>query len=387
MVAAQVTGYQQAGVVACAKHFPGHGDTGEDSHTGLPVITHTREEWDRIDAPPFKAAIAAGVDSIMTAHLQVPALDPSNEPATLSSAILQGVLRDELGFDGVIVSDALNMRGVRTKYGDDRVPVLALKAGVDQLLFPPDIDVAYNGVLAAVRSGEITEDRLDQSVLRILRVKDKVGLLSGSPYVSPKEVDRVVGARKHRFAAARIAERTTTLLVNEDEALPLRRRQKKLLVVGASPAFPTDDTRTTVPELAKAFDELGYSTTHLATGRTPDAAKVDEAVAAARGRDAVVVTTDNVGATSAQRTLVSRLLATGVPVVHLAVRNPYDIAHLGHVPASLVSYCWTEVELRAAARVIAGRAEPRGKLPVPIQRADDPAKVLFRSGHGLSYDG
>ncbi|WP_151774123.1 glycoside hydrolase family 3 protein [Streptomyces abyssomicinicus] len=385
MVAAQVTGYRQAGVVACAKHFPGHGDTGQDSHTGLPVITHTREEWDRTDAPPFKAAIAAGVDSIMTAHLQVPALDPSNEPATLSPAILQGVLRGELGYDGVIVTDALNMQGVRTKYGDDRVPVLALKAGADQLLFPPDIDVAYHGVLAAVRSGEITEDRLDESVLRILRLKDKAGLLSGSPYTSPREIDRVVGARRHRLAAARIAERTTTLLVNEDEALPLGRGQRKLLVVGASPAFPTDATRTTVPELAAAFDELGYATTQLATGRTPDTAKIDEAVAAAQGRDAVIVTTDNVNATSAQRTLVSRLLATGVRVVHLAVRNPYDIAHLAGVPASLASYCWTEVELRAAARVIAGRVEPRGKLPVPVQRADDPAQVLFRSGHGLSY--
>ncbi|MET9160075.1 glycoside hydrolase family 3 protein [Streptomyces parvulus] len=386
MVGAQVTGYQQAGVAACAKHFPGHGDTGEDSHTGLPVITHTREEWERIDAPPFRAAIAAGVDSIMTAHLQVPALDPSNEPATLSPTILQDVLRGELGFDGVIVTDALNMQGVRTKYGDDRVPVLALKAGADQLLFPPSIDVAYNGVLAAVRAGEITEDRLDASVLRILRVKEKAGLLSGTPFVSRRDVDRVVGSRRHRLTAARIAERTTTLLVNEDGALPLRRGRGKLLVVGASPAFPTDDTRTTVPELAEAFDELGYRTTHLATGRTPDAAKIDEAVAAARGRDAVVVTTDNVGATSTQRTLVSRLLATGVPVVHLAVRNPYDIAHLGDVPASLASYCWTEVELRAAARVIAGRVGPRGRLPVPVQRADDPSRVLFRTGHGLSYD-
>ncbi|WP_432102026.1 glycoside hydrolase family 3 protein [Streptomyces sp. bgisy091] len=385
MVAAQVTGYQRAGIIACAKHFPGHGDTGQDSHTGLPVITHTREEWDRVDAPPFKAAIAAGVDSIMTAHLQVPSLDPSNDPATLSPAILQGVLRDELGFGGVIVTDALNMAGVRTKYGDDRVPVLALKAGADQLLFPPDIDVAYNGVLAAVRSGEITEDRLDESVLRILRIKDKAGLLTGSPYVSPKDVDRVVGARLHRLAASRIAERTTTLLVNEDRTLPLRPGRRKLLVVGASPAFPTDSTRTTVPVLAEALGELGYSTTHLATGRTPDAATIDAAVAAARGRDAVVVTTDNVGATSAQRTLVSRLLSTGVPVVHLAVRNPYDIAQLGSVPASLASYCWTEVELRAAARVIAGRVDPRGKLPVPVQRADDPAEILFAAGHGLSY--
>ncbi|BFO18094.1 hypothetical protein SHKM778_44820 [Streptomyces sp. KM77-8] len=109
-------------------------------------------------------------------------------------------------------------------------------------------------------------------------------------------------------------------------------------------------------------------------------------MAAAQGRDAVVVTTDNVNATSTQRTLIARLLATGVPVIHLAVRNPYDIAHLAGVQASLASYCWTEVELRAAARVIAGRVEPRGRLPVPIQRADDPATHLFRSGHGLSYD-
>ncbi|WP_153176040.1 glycoside hydrolase family 3 protein, partial [Streptomyces sp. E2N171] len=385
MVAAQVTGYQRAGVVACAKHFPGHGDTGQDSHTELPVITHTREEWDRIDAPPFRAAIAAGVDSIMTAHLQVPALDPSNDPATLSPTILQGVLRGELGFDGVIVTDALNMAGVRTKYGDDRVPVLALKAGADQLLFPPDIDVAYHGVLSAVRYGEITEARLDESVLRILRLKDKVGLLDGSPFTSPREVDRVVGARKHLLAADRIAERTTTLLVNEEGTLPLRRGQWKLLVVGASPAFPTDGARSTVPELAAAFETLGFGTTHLVTGRTPDAAAVDAAVAAARGRDAVVVTTDNVGPASTQRTLVSRLLATGVPVVHLAVRNPYDVAHLDGVRASLASYCWTEVELRAAARVIAGRVGPRGTLPVPVQRADDPARVLFPAGHGLSY--
>ncbi|GAA3271695.1 glycoside hydrolase family 3 protein [Streptomyces labedae] len=385
VVAAQVTGYQRAGVVACAKHFPGHGDTGQDSHTELPVITHTREEWDRIDAPPFRAAIAAGVDSIMTAHLQVPALDPSNDPATLSPTILQGVLRGELGFDGVIVTDALNMAGVRTKYGDDRVPVLALKAGADQLLFPPDIDVAYHGVLSAVRDGEITEARLDESVLRILRLKDKVGLLDGSPFTSPREVDRVVGARKHLLAADRIAERTTTLLVNEEGTLPLRRGQRKLLVVGASPAFPTDGARSTVPELAAAFETLGFDTTHLVTGRTPDAAAIDAAVAAARGRDAVVVTTDNVGPASTQRTLVSRLLVTGVPVVHLAVRNPYDVAHLDGVRASLASYCWTEVELRAAARVIAGRVDPRGTLPVPVQRADDPARALFPAGHGLSY--
>ncbi|MFJ6658827.1 glycoside hydrolase family 3 protein [Streptomyces sp. NPDC091377] len=386
LVAAQVQGYQRAGVVACAKHFPGHGDTGEDSHTQLPVITHTREEWNRIDAPPFRAAIAAGVDSIMTAHLQVPALDPSNDPATLSPTILTGVLRGEMGFEGVIVTDALNMRGVRTKYGDDRVPVLAIKAGVDQLLFPPNIGVAWNAVVDAVRSGELTEERIEQSVLRILRLKDKVGLLNGSPYVSHREVDRVVGARKHLSTADRIAERTTTLLVNKDEFLPLRRRQRKLLVVGANPVFPADDTRFALPALTSALDDLGFSTTEIVTGRAPDAATIDSAVAAAKGRDAVVVATDNVGATSTQRTLVARLVATGVPVIHVAVRNPYDIAQLSGVRASLATYCWTDVDLRAAARVIAGRVDPRGKLPVPVQRADDPARVLFPAGHGLTFD-
>ncbi|MGW6461577.1 glycoside hydrolase family 3 protein [Streptomyces sp. NPDC055078] len=387
LVAAQVRGYQGAGVAASAKHFPGHGDTGTDSHTGLPVITHTREEWDRIDAPPFKAAIDAGVDSIMTAHLQVPALDPSNDPATLSHPILTGVLRGELGFDGVIVTDALNMAGVRTKYGDERVPVLALKAGADQLLFPPNLDLAWNAVLRAVRGGEITEARLDESVRRILRLKQKVGLLDGDPYVTHRGVDRTVGIRKHLATADRIAERTTTLLVNEDDFLPLsRRKQKNLLITGADPVFPADAGRTSIPVLTEAFGGLGFTATGLPTGRTPNAAKIDEAVAAAQGRNAVIVLTDNVGATSAQRTLVRRLVETGVPVVTVAVRNPYDIAQLGGVRAALATYSWAEVEMPTVARVIAGRAEPGGRLPVPVQRADDPTKVLYPVGHGLSYD-
>ncbi|GDY53827.1 hypothetical protein SVIO_044500 [Streptomyces violaceusniger] len=145
MVAAQVAGYQSAGVAATAKHFPGHGDTSVDSHVGLPRITHSRKEWERLDAPPFRAAIEAGIDSIMTAHLLFPALDPADDPATLSRPILTGVLREELGYDGVVVTDSLGMEGVRKKYGDDRVPVLALKAGVDQLLNPPSLSLAFEG--------------------------------------------------------------------------------------------------------------------------------------------------------------------------------------------------------------------------------------------------
>ncbi|WP_281154932.1 glycoside hydrolase family 3 protein [Streptomyces sp. HYC2] len=385
LVAAEVKGYQSSRVAATAKHFPGHGDTATDSHYGFPVITHSRELWEKLDAMPFRAAIKAGIDSIMTAHIQFPALDDSGDPATLSRPVLTGILRGELGYDGVVVTDSLGMDGVRTKYGDDRVPVLALKAGVDQLLNPPSLDVAWNAVLNAVRAGELTEARLDESILRVLRLKAKLGLLD-DPYVSQANVDRVVGIGTHLAAADRVAERTTTLLANEGRLLPLSRRShKKLLVVGADPASPSGTTGPPTGVLAAALSELGFQATALSTGTAPSAATVDKAVAAAQDADAVVVGTYNVTAGSSQKTLVERLVATGRPVIAVAIRNPYDVAQLPTVPAHLAAYSWTDVELRAAARVIAGQVRPRGRLPVPVQRADDPARVLYPIGYGLSY--
>ncbi|MFG2624677.1 glycoside hydrolase family 3 protein [Streptomyces sp. NPDC048473] len=387
MVAAQVKGYQSSGIASTAKHFPGHGDTNTDSHTGLPVILHTREQWAELDEPPFRAAIAAGIDSIMTAHIVVPALDPAEDPATLSRPILTGILREELGYDGVVVTDSLGMEGVRTKYGDERVPVLALQAGVDQLLNPPSLDVSWNALLEAVKSGEISEARIEESILRILRLKTKLGLFD-DPYVSHAGVDRTVGTRAHLAAADRIAERTTTLLANDGAVLPLSRRShKNLLVVGADPASPSGTTGPPTTTLATAFGELGYAATALSTGTAPTKAQIDQAVAAAQGKDAVIVGTYNVSATSSQRTLVSALAATGIPVITVAIRNPYDIAQLSGTgfAANLATYSWTDVELRAAARVIAGRAEPEGTLPVPVQRADDPTQVLHPVGYGLTY--
>ncbi|WKE73894.1 glycoside hydrolase family 3 protein [Streptomyces sp. WP-1] len=385
LVAAEAEGYRSARVAATAKHFPGHGDTAVDSHYGFPVITHSRELWEKLDAVPFRSAIAAGIDSIMTAHIQFPALDESGDPATLSEPILTGILRGELGYDGVVITDSLGMEGVRTKYGDDRVPVLALKAGVDQLLNPPSIDTAWNAVLKAVQDGELTEARLDESILRIMRMKSRLGLF-GRAFVDRRGVDRLVGAKSHLAAADRIAERTTTLLVNEGAILPLdRHRQPRLLVVGADPDSPSGTTGPPTGVLAAALTEAGFTATALPTGTDPSAAAIDKAVAAARDADAVVVATYNVSADSSQRTLVERLSATGKPVVALAVRNPYDVAQLPSVRAFLASYCWTDVELRAAARVIAGHVKPRGKLPVPVQRADDPTKILYPIGHGLTY--
>ncbi|CAM5271387.1 beta-N-acetylhexosaminidase OS=Streptomyces albaduncus OX=68172 GN=FHS32_000237 PE=3 SV=1 [Streptomyces griseoloalbus] len=188
-------------VVGCGGHrqaLPGprRHDHGQPRRPA--TIHHTREQWEELDAPPFRAAIAAGIDSIMTAHIVVPALDGAEDPATLSHPILTGILREELGYDGVVVTDSLGMEGVRTKYGDDRVPVLALKAGVDQLLNPPSLDVAWNAVLQAVRDGGLTEARLDESILRVLRLKARLGLLD-DPYVSHAGVDRVVGTRSRTW--------------------------------------------------------------------------------------------------------------------------------------------------------------------------------------------
>ena len=207
-VVAGVRGLQSAGVSAVAKHFPGHGDTGEDSHHALPVVTHSRQEWERIDAPPFRAAIAAGVDAIMTAHLAFPALEPSGDPCTLSRAVLTGLLRTELGFDGVIVTDSLRMTGVRTRYDDAEVPVRAIEAGADVLLDPPEPVHQIEAVLTAVRSGRLAVERIEESVRRILIMKWVRGVV-GRPLADEDGVELLVGTDEHLRAAREIGMRTS----------------------------------------------------------------------------------------------------------------------------------------------------------------------------------
>ncbi|MFD0803585.1 glycoside hydrolase family 3 protein, partial [Streptomonospora algeriensis] len=171
MAAAEAAAFSEGGVVPVVKHFPGHGDTDVDSHTGLPVIEKPREEWEREDLPPFRAAVEAGVDAIMTAHVIMPALDDSGEPSTLSPGVIDGILRDELGYDGIVTTDALNMEGVRQTHPDGEVAVRAVLAGADQLLMPPDPQAAFDALRGAVEEGRISTERLDRSVLRILTAK------------------------------------------------------------------------------------------------------------------------------------------------------------------------------------------------------------------------
>ncbi|SDE13565.1 glycoside hydrolase family 3 protein [Glycomyces harbinensis] len=376
-VTAQVEGYQaRRDLGSTVKHFPGHGDTEDDSHAELPRIDHTYEEWLQIDAPPFRAAVEAGVDAVMTAHIQFPALDESLRPATLSGPILTGLLREELGYDGVVYTDSLQMEGVREGYGDDRVPVLALQAGVDVLLMPMDIDLAYNAVLAAVAEGELTERRIDESVTRILDLKYRLGLFR-DPFADPGEVAEIVGIPEHLEAAQAISDKSTTLIVN-DGVLPLVTDGGSVLVTGWG--------ETTLTVLSDQFTQRGWSPTRLVTGIAPTQAQINAAVAATEGQGLIVVATNGVAANPTQTALVKALAATGVPVVALGVRNPYDIAHFtDDVSAYLATYSYAADGLESAVGAILGGRPPQGKLPVDIPRADDPEAVLFAFGHGLSY--
>ncbi|GAA2456824.1 glycoside hydrolase family 3 protein [Streptomyces macrosporus] len=380
LVGAAVRGHHRGGVASAAKHFPGHGDTDTDSHTGLPQINHTREELDRVDLPPFRAAIARGVDTIMTAHIVVPALDPTGVPATMSHPIITGLLREELGFDGLIVTDALDMQGASGRFPPDVAPVQALKAGCDQLVLAPKMDVAYNAVLAAVRGGEISEERLNASVVRVLEHKIRRGLLK-DPYVDEARAERIVGDERHTTAAQAIADRTVTLVRNEGALLPLSPATRSVLVTGWGVG--------TVQALADAIAARdGQSATALETGAVPAAARITEAATAAARHDLVVVAVNAVAAGgdrgAAQARLVRALMDTGKPVVAIAVRNPYDIRNFPDVPAYLATYSYGAPSLRAAVRTLYGDLSPAGRLPVTIPALNS-TDTLYPFGHGLTY--
>lgn len=377
LVSASVAGYQNANVSSTAKHFPGHGDTATDSHFGVPIINHSRSEWNSIDAPPFRAAIKRGIDSIMTAHIVVPSLDPSGTPATLSKPIITDVLRGELGYDGVVITDALTMQGVRDNFGDDRIPVLALKAGVDQLLMPAPgkLDIAYHAVIDAVRSGELTEKRIDQSVTRVLKLKMKRGLFeSKNVMVDEKRVGSRVGTAEHQARAQQITDSTVTLVKDDANALPLPKAAGNVLVTGASVSTA----------LADRVGARGATATAYDTGTAPSDATIANAVAKAQQSDRVVVSTNKAWTSAGQQKLVKQLVATGKPVVVVAVRDPYDIAYFTDAPTYLATYSTTAISMESLARVLFGEVQPAGKLPVDIPVAGDPGTVLYPFGHGLA---
>ncbi|MGW8567141.1 glycoside hydrolase family 3 N-terminal domain-containing protein [Isoptericola sp. NPDC055881] len=370
---AQIAGIQQH-IAATAKHFPGHGDTETDSHYGLPEVTYDRATLEK-HLEPFRAAIDAGIDMIMTAHIVVDAIDP-DLPGTLSPKVLTGLLRDELGFDGIITTDALDMQAMTDNWSQGEMSVKAIQAGSDILLNSPDVDASIAGVKQAVADGTLTEARLDESVTRILEWKAKRGVLA-DPYADPAQVGAVVGSAEHLATAATIADRSITLLRNEDRPLPLQPGEDSVLVVGAGSAWPE--------RLAPMLSARGFDvTTLLENGSSPSAAYRARAVAAAANVDAVVFTSYNASANAAQQAMVSALAATGKPVIVVAARNPYDINVFPQADAVLNSYGYNVVNYAAVVRAIAGDVNTLGKLPVAVPTADG-ASTLLPLGFGHRY--
>ncbi|HUQ64020.1 MAG TPA: glycoside hydrolase family 3 protein [Acidimicrobiales bacterium] len=389
--AAQVLGFQNrgAGVAATAKHFPGLG-SGGDTDSGPVVSNRTLAQLRQIDLPPFFAAKGSGTQQVMTSHLSLPNVDPSGIPASLSPTIVTGLLRNQVQFDGVVITDALQAGAIKSLgLSPAQVAVKAITAGNDQLLEQApssgaaDLDAAYNGVIAAVQGGQITVARLDQSVTRILREKWRLGLVA-NPFAGPARLSSVVGTPPHLALAQQTAERSITLLKNRGNVLPLAAEPtKKVLVAGLTlgASLPSVDT------LAAGITARGVPTTKFATGFHPTQSQIDQAVALAHQNDVVIASTYNVwgGDPDDQAKLVEALVATGKPVVVVAQNGPYDAAYLPGVAGFLAVYSYQAVTLNASVRVLFGEVNPTGKLPVTVTQPPPSTAVLYPFGFGLSY--
>lgn len=333
-------GYRAAGLGTTAKHFPGLGDTTVNTDNGVAVTDESRAQILRTHVPPFQAIIAAGAESIMAAHIVAPSLDPTGVPASLSRLVITGLLRDQLGFKGVVVTDALEAAALND-YTDEQVILGAVRAGVDQLLMPRSVPGAIRILLDAVNSGQLSERRIDQSVRRILKTKKGV-----PPYVPEPPA---VGTPAAVDTMNRIAARSITTL--RSAALPLRPDQK-VLVTGWGAGTTTN--------LAAAL-----GATRLYTG-SPSDALIAQAVTAAEQHDVTVVTTSNAWGDATQVKLVQALLATGKPIVVVAAGTPYDLASFPAAKTFVAAYGYQPPTIAALAAVLQGRAKAPGRLPVTI---------------------
>ncbi len=374
LVADHATAYalaqQQQDVLASAKHFPGHGDTATDSHLGLPTVTFDRQTLEQVHLRPFQRAIEAGLDSIMTAHVVVEAIDPSR-PATLSRDVLSGLLREDMGFSGLIITDGMGMRAISDRWGTGEAAVLAIKAGADVILAGNTAEVTAQAIHDAVIDGALDVARVNQSVLRVLRTKCEYGLFT-DPWADPATADAVAGNASHMTEATRIAQNSITLLKNE-AMLPLQ--SDSVAVVGPEQA----------DELAAALNERGLEAHGVETPRRPDEPTIVNAVQAADSADAIVAVTYTFSTMPAQqRALLDALLDTEKPVAMVSLGIPYDLAASSAADAAVATYALNvnavlpETVLSGLADVLVGDAAPGGRLPVTVGD-------LYPYGAGLDY--
>lgn len=386
MAVAYIKGIQSAGAFATAKHFPGHGDTNVDTHLGLAVINHPRSHLDEIELVPFKAAIAAGVDAVMSTHIVLPALDPApGIPATLSRPILTGLLRDELRFPGLVFTDSMTMDAISKMFSHDRAAAMAVRAGADFVLHSPDDDAAFRGITAAVAAGEIPMAQIDASVERILRAKARLGL-HVTRTVDTGAIAGKFGTRAHAAVAQEINDRGITLLKDERSRVPLTApREANVLYLSvldyASGWREGVPSRTMVPELKRRWPNL---TAVEITDRTT-ASEYELVRALSRRADAVIAGvfvriasfSGRMDLSQPQIALLDSIAAQDKPFVTVCFGNPYTATFLPRLPAVLVGYEFSDFTERAAVKALAGEIAIGGKLPISLPG-------MFPVGHGLT---
>jgi beta-N-acetylhexosaminidase len=376
-----VRGVQENGGLATAKHFPGHGDTAADSHIDLPVIRADRARLDELELVPFRAAISMQVDSIMTGHLNVPALEPDpNTPATLSHNILTDLLRNQLGFQGLIVTDAMDMGGITVRYAPGEAAVRAVVAGADALLMPPVPDAAFEALQAAVRSGRISKERLDASVRRILEAKARLGL-NNNRLVDVNAINQKFGSVAWQKEAQDISDRGVTLLRDAPHRLPLdsaKASRALLLAFYADPEpYPGEDLER---ELRSRFDSvttLRADTRFVNAGvlKLPPPDSYDVAVLALFVR--VSDRKGNVDVPAEQAALAEQLYKTGKPVISVGFGSPYLIERFPQAETWIAALGISDVAQISVARALFGQIPVRGHLPVTVPGAS------LKAGFGI----
>lgn len=370
-----VEGMQEVGVAATVKHFPGHGDTDTDSHNALPVVMASAERLYALELVPFRATINAGVAAVMSAHIALPSVTMDRTPATLAPGIMTGLLRDSLGFRGLVVTDAMDMRGVGAGYDNATSAQLAVLAGADVLLMPPDVPVAIDAVVAAVERGEIPASRIAASVRRILTLKLRTGAIQ-RPIVPLDSLRDIVGQRAHRQRAQSIAEDAITLLRDTERALPLATAQPTLVLTYAS----ENDVLAGRPFTAEMRSALLAMRSARITPATPRA-RLDSLLrngasrngAGRHGNEAIVIATFVRTIEGEGRFAIAAHVAKWIdsvastrPVHVVAFSSPYVLREVPRVSGFVAAYGRGDAMERAAARAITGQSPIRGVTPTSL---------------------
>jgi beta-N-acetylhexosaminidase len=374
MARAYIRGSQEHGVMATAKHFPGHGDTSTDSHLELPIIDVDRARLNSIELPPFKAAVDEGVGGVMSAHIALPRIETANLPATLSPMMLGGVLRSELKFGGVIFTDAMNMRGIAAHYPDGEAAVRAVKAGADIVLYPTSVEQAFVGLKRAVASGEIKESRLDESVRRILAAKEKLGL-DRERLVDLGKLDKALGGNENQKTAREIIEGAITLVRDKRGVLPLKLSpaQKVLFITIVDNA---EGWRDGVPGRA-FFDGLVKrhpNSTNVYVSEKTSPAELDLIRKLASFSDSVIVNgfirvssfKGSIDMSEGEINLLKHLSAIDKPFAFVLYGSPYLLSFVPELPTYILAYEYYPAAEEAALKAVLGEIEFRGKLPVEL---------------------